>query len=187
MYGSAIIEAQKKAIVHLPENGNLVIIGGGDGTLLPYLYKKKPSLEILYIESSGKMIELAHRNKKNGQNIKFTLTDDFSLDGFQADAIFAPFVLDTFKNSEITEVINTINSQCKKRPKWLVVDFDHNKVLIGPWYNKLRTTLSIYFFRITTGYQPKKLPHIFETIRLQYHKSLKIIDIESKMFSCVSF
>ena len=153
----------------------------------PYLYKKKPSLEILYIESSGTKIELTQHNQKKGQNIKFRLTDDFSLDGFQTDAIFAPFVLDMFRNSEITEVINTINSQCKKRSKWFVVDFDHNKVLYGPWYNKLRTTLSIYFFRITTGYQPKKLPLIFETIRLHYHKSLKTIDMESKLFSCVSF
>ena len=59
IFGNSLKKAQEIHIKNLPETGNVLFIGGGNGTVLKLINQLKPNLKIDYIDQSKKMISLS--------------------------------------------------------------------------------------------------------------------------------
>lgn len=161
VFGNTILEAQKQLISLLPKEGNLLIIGGGNGGILPYLQKHAPELRILFVEASSSMISLAKKKATSNPHIEFHHSDDFTFPSFAADYILAPFILDLFPTEQIAEIISKIENNSESLPTWYVCDFDAHKLQNTNAFQRLKITLSILFFRIFSSHTLHYLPDVF--------------------------
>ena len=103
VYGKDLLTIQVELIKTLPNKGNLLIVGGGTGDILPHLYQHSPNLKIDYIEASSKMIALAQRQTTTGQQINFIHSDTIPKTDYQYDAVYCAFFLDLFAEEEILQ------------------------------------------------------------------------------------
>lgn len=157
VYGHLLINAQKHLVDQLPLDGDLLFIGGGNGDLLPYLYGKRPKLNIEYLEASKQMIFLARSKKHELQKIIFTMSSEFETQR-PFDYVLAPFVFDMFYESETKEIIRKLEAKNKVIPEWYVCDFDSSADI--SFLDKVRLQLSILFFRLVSAHKLTFLPII---------------------------
>lgn len=155
VYGTSLLKIQEILIKQLPDVGELLILGGGNGDVLKLFYELKPHLKIVYQEASSKMIHLSRKKANENQIIEFVHSDstdiysDFNL-------IFCPFFLDQFSETELERFV--VNS--KKSAKWFVADFRLKGVKQFKLLRLFQITLSIIFFKLTTGHSTNHLPDI---------------------------
>ncbi|MDA8886828.1 methyltransferase domain-containing protein [Bacteroidia bacterium] len=174
VYGKSLIHIQEKLVSYLPKEGNILILGGGDGAVLPYLFKHAPLLSISYVESSSQMIELASKKTNSGQQITFYHNDDFSVDEQQIDFIFAAFFFDLFDEEKIRSIIHSLedNCNCTNGIRWFIADFDLSDISKNVWIRKFQIKLSITFFVLSTQHKTRNLPLIFNAFDKTGYKTL---------------
>src|SRR4051812_29791885 len=69
--GKATIDAQNCLVPFIRENSRLLIVGGGTGKILEEIAKQKANLQIVYVDSSGKMIAIAKKRRVGSNNVTF--------------------------------------------------------------------------------------------------------------------
>lgn len=156
VYGKAIREAQR---VHLPllrSARNVLIVGGGTGWLLRDVLELDPAVRIVYVEASGKMLELSRKCIQNTDSNRVTFVHGTELtleDLPQFDAIIANFYLDLFTSMELSDVLARLKRTLRPNAKMLCTDFVNNT-----WWQGALLSIMYRFFRLTTGLQNKQLP-----------------------------
>jgi ubiquinone/menaquinone biosynthesis C-methylase UbiE len=170
-YGSQLTKIQNLLITELPESGRILILGGGSGKILPTIFEHAPSLEIIYLEASGKMIELARKNAPASMHIEFVHSDDWMNMEDEIIAVYAGFFLSCFSEDLIRKGIRQLAAAQNPSLKWFVADFDANQ-LKGLW-NYIRLKMSIIFFRIFAGLKLKKLEPLFHVFEELGYRSLQ--------------
>ena len=173
VYGKSLIHIQEILVSFLPKDGNVLILGGGDGTILPYLFKHAPLLSISFVESSSRMIELASKKASSGQQITFYHNDDFSVGKEQIDFIYAAFFFDLFEEEKIEAIIQSLEKKYNYDLKWFIADFNLKNVSKYEWIRKLQIKLSIIFFAFSTHQKTRNLPLIFNIFEKHNYKTLK--------------
>ncbi|PCJ67177.1 MAG: hypothetical protein COA58_02335 [Bacteroidetes bacterium] len=173
MYGKSLLEIQFELISKIPKQGSLLILGGGDGKILPLIFKTSPQLQLIYVEASSVMIKLAIKNSPREQNILFVHSDNFDYPTEHIDYVYAGFIFDVFNEQKISYIINKIESSHTNNLTWYVVDFDlsQNTNLLG--IRRIQIKLSILFFKITTEHSIKTLPKVFQIFRQNGYNTLK--------------
>ena len=159
MFGQSIQEIQHQLIRQLPTQGSLLLLGGGDGSILPLLYSHAPLLEIEYLEASSKMIELAKQQAHSSQKIVFNHNADFSTHKEQYDFIYTAFFLDQFTVHEIGKIIQRFK---QSKTQWFVADFYLGENTRRKLWRNLQIKMSIIFFKCTTNHQVQNLPDVFK-------------------------
>lgn len=165
MFGNSLLNIQKHLIQQLPATGKLVILGGGNGEILPIIYKQSPLLEIEYIESSDKMIASAKTKINANQKIIFTQSDNFEFVSTKADVIYSAFFWDIFTEEHIIKHVQQIETNFGKSIKWFVADFAINSDIKLRYLRQFQIFLSILFFRLTVKHRVNYLPKIFKTFK----------------------
>jgi tRNA (cmo5U34)-methyltransferase len=152
VFGKAIRDAQTCFLNRIPENANVLVLGGGTGWWLNELNDLRPACRIRYVEASVRMLALAKKNSKPGCQIEFVLGTEESIGGEQFDVIITFFFLDLFEEEQLQKTILTIKSHMPSKGVWLVADF-----LKTSWWHKAALFFMYTFFRMTTGLRTKRL------------------------------
>jgi trans-aconitate methyltransferase len=177
VFGNQLLKIQQELITHLPTDGKLLILGGGNGEILPSIFKHAPHLSIDYVEASSSMIKLAKKNAPNHQKIIFHHKDvhDYS---HKHGHIYAGFFLDVFHEKQIEQLI--LKLEKPKKTTWYIADFQINKNTKNHLFRSMQLKLTILFFRLTTQHTINYLPNIRSVfLRLGYHEKY---DIKSRSF-----
>ncbi len=174
VFGQRLKRIQAELISELPQEGSLVILGGGDGFILPLIYQHAPHLRIEFVEASSEMIKLAKAKTNANQNVSFTHSDSFSFQSSDHNLIYAAFFLDLFEQDKIGEVIGTIESKLKdqKNLKWYVADFELSKSTKRLVFRRFLIKLTILFFKIFTKHRVDYLPDVFNSFDQRKYKLL---------------
>ena len=175
VFGNSLSKIQEDLVRYLPKEGKLLILGGGNGKILPHIHQHAPRLTIEYVEASSTMIQLAKKTKPKDQKITFHHKDvrDYNQ---KHDYIFAGFFLDLFDEKEIEELILKFENN-KSRTTWYIADFQLNKRTKYRLLRNIQLKLTILFFRIMTQHSINHLPDIFSVFKgLGYHAKVKSND-----------
>jgi hypothetical protein len=164
VFGNQLLKIQQELITHLPTDGKLLILGGGNGKILPLIYQHAPRLSINYVEASSTMIQLAKKRAPNQQKITFHHIDvlDYC---HKHDHIYAGFFLDLFHEKQIEELILKLEN-IKSETTWYIADFQLNRNTKYRLIRTIQLNATILFFRIATQHSIKHLPNI-DTLFIQ--------------------
>ena len=172
VFGNQLHKIQQELITHLPTDGKLLILGGGNGKILPHIYQHAPHLTIDYVEASSTMIQLAKKAKPKDQKITFHHKDvrDYNQ---KHDYIFAGFFLDLFDEKEIEELILKLENK-NRETTWYIADFQLNKRTEYRLFRNIQLKLTILFFKLTTQHITNHLPDIRSVFfRISYSQKNK--------------
>ena len=150
VFQSSLDKASFSFLEDIPENSQILILGGGSGALLSYL---KKSQKVIYIEKSSAMIELAAKRKFNC-SVEFVEADIMEYK-FNAnfDAVITPFILDCFSVTSLLVLMDELKHQLKNNGLWLQADFyPQNK------FHKFFIKVMYVFFWISAGLRIKAVP-----------------------------
>lgn len=137
--------------------GDILIIGGGNGSMVPFLISRFPKNKIHFLEASSKMIELAKKNIGEYPSINYYHSDDpFSLDK-SFGLIILPFVLDCLTDIELEQWANRLPTLCDTNATVLITDFQVN----DNRRQQFILDLAIRFFRRFTGHPNRSLADVF--------------------------
>ncbi|MBS1488917.1 MAG: class I SAM-dependent methyltransferase [Bacteroidetes bacterium] len=153
VYGSSIRKAQVYFLNQIPDNAQVLILGGGSGWILQELFCKKPHVQVCYIEAASAMLAYA-KIKADKQRVQFIHgTENDIPPGELYDVVITNFYLDLFSDESLRRVLQTIQPQLKKNSMWLATDFV-NQI----WWHKLMLKVMYTFFRAVSNIGNNKLP-----------------------------
>ena len=179
LFGKSILNIQLKLIQHLPTKGSLLILGGGNGKILPHIFQHAPNLQIEYLEASSSMITIAKKEAPPLQNITYNHNSSFSAHAKGYDAILCSFFFDQFSEAQIAEILNKLHHQ---HTQWFVADFSLNEVSSYKFIRVLQIKLSILFFKIVSKHRLNYLPNVFDTFQQNGFKTLFSDSISSGFY-----
>ena len=161
VFGSSIKKAQIDLLPLIPTSSKLLIVGGGTGWILEEIAKLHPSgLEIIYIDSSSKMIQRSKQRNYAANKILFieASIEDYLLPDTDNlyNVIITPFIADCFSQSAWQQVFTKLDAGLQKNGIWLYTDFQLNDK--SPMWQRLLIKLLYLFFRITCRLKVKELP-----------------------------
>ncbi|MEL6254512.1 MAG: class I SAM-dependent methyltransferase, partial [Bacteroidota bacterium] len=123
VFGKSLKKAQTHYLNKLPDQGKLLILGGGTGWIVEEIGKRKPALEMVYVEASEKMIALA-RKKSKAVVIDFVHGNEQMIPEKNSyDAVLTPFFLDLFAPVRLFASMSLIDQALHENGKWFFVDF----------------------------------------------------------------
>jgi tRNA (cmo5U34)-methyltransferase len=163
VYGDSLQRAQKALLPFIPDQGRILIIGGGSGWILVQLIKTGKHLDILYLDAAPAMLNKA---KKKYQKIKSdsSIRIEFRLGTEQEikpqeqyDVIFTPFILDLFLPQRLQQLMTRLKVALSPTGSWLFVDF-WPVTQSPPYWQKMLIKGMYLFFGTLSGVKARKLP-----------------------------
>ena len=152
------MQAQVYLLNFIPEQANVLIVGGGTGWVLDELTKLHPSgLAIIYVEISENMMALSQKRNTGGNKVVFIndaiekvdLPNDFTI-------VLTPFLLDNFTDENLDKIFRSINRTLRPGGIWLNASFQ----LTGKWWQWILLKSMFVFFKMICGIEASKLPDI---------------------------
>lgn len=122
--GNTILKSQLSLLERIPPRSRVLILGGGTGEILPYLFHEVKGIEVWFVDASSAMINRARSRVSSSDKIHFihgTQNDIPSSATF--DVVMTCFFLDLFGTCELKDVISKIQEHLGSRDKLLVADF----------------------------------------------------------------
>ncbi|MBB2146673.1 methyltransferase domain-containing protein [Pedobacter sp. LMG 31464] len=144
VFFKAQVNAQINQLPYLNNCTHILIVGGGTGWILKHLDSLKQTMQIVYVETSLKMIELAKKIETKNR-VHFVHVD---IEKFQHsnlfDAVLTPFLFDNFDNEKAKNVFNKINTMLIPNAIWLYTDF-YVPEKGGAWKKAILKSMHIFF------------------------------------------
>jgi ubiquinone/menaquinone biosynthesis C-methylase UbiE len=173
-YGQSEINAQSELLDYIRPGDRILIVGGGTGWILEKLSAVYPSgLDITYIESSGKMMELSKKRDYRRNNVSFVQSpvEEWVGDGLY-DCILTGLFFDNFTAAHSAQIVQQLTPFLKRDGFWLDSDFYYPKGRGKLWQAILLKSMYVSA-RLICGVEAKRLPDmelIFTTAgyRLEY-------------------
>jgi len=140
----------------------VLILGEGDGRFLTRLVECNRHAEIVAIDSSARMLDLARRRISSGahERVAFHQLDALAspLPAGAFDLAVTQFFLDCFDWGGVAAIISKVNAVLKPGALWLVGEFqtpEHGwrRIHAQLWLNTMYR-----FFGVTTGLRTSALP-----------------------------
>ncbi len=158
-YGQSEINAQVELLDYIRPGDRLLIVGGGTGWILEKIGSIFPSgLEITYIESSARMMELT-KTRKWGQNrieLVVSVVEDWKGEK-EYDCILTGFFFDNFKEVHATRIVQQLTPYLKNGGYWLETDFYYPRRRGKLWQAVLLNSMYLSA-RLICGVEAKRLP-----------------------------
>ncbi len=175
--GKALRKAQTAFLPFIPQNANVLVVGGGTGWILEEITKIHPqSLCIDYVDISSEMIALSKKRNTGKNEVSFIQKSiiDFA-SAHQYNIIITPFLLDNFKEETAQKVFAILHHTLKENGLWLYTDFQVTSK--KAFWQKAVLFVMYSFFRIVCHIEAKKLPDVVSCFEnYPYHL------LESKTF-----
>ncbi|CAN5580179.1 hypothetical protein BH10BAC5_BH10BAC5_20370 [soil metagenome] len=159
VFGNNLRNAANYYLRSINADSKLLIIGGGTGSVLEFLSDMNIPLDIVYIDSSSKMIA---RSKKRSvsRNLKISFIngneEDIPSDNY--DTIISPFFLDLFNEKRLKQVLEIFRKNLNIDGNLIVTDFRFTGE--GTVFQRSLSFLMHMFFRLFTGIESKRLKKI---------------------------
>jgi len=115
-----------------------------------------PSLEVDYVESSARMLELAKARDLGCSQVRWVQEDVYSwLEQCEScyDMVFSHFFLDGLSDREVEEFLLKLNQVSNEGCLWGVSDFDGEVA----WWAKAWVWVMYVFFLLSAGVRPRSL------------------------------
>jgi len=158
VYGRSLIKAQVWLLQYVPENSNILIVGGGTGWILEELTRIHPNgLTITYVEIATNMVTLS-KKRATGNNQVFFINDAVENVVLHThfDVVITPFLFDNFTEQTAGRVFYHIHKLLKPDGLWLNCDFQ----LTGRWWQNVLLRSMFIFFRAICNIEASRLPDI---------------------------
>jgi tRNA (cmo5U34)-methyltransferase len=155
VFGKSLKRAQTYFFSRIPENSNVLILGGGTGWIASELVKQRPSVKIVYVDASLEMISLARKRFKNSASrIQFIHGDEKSIPQETLfDVVITNFFLDLFQVQDLRRIVGVIKTFIEENGIWIVTDFVNEKF----WHAGM-LKIMYRFFHFTSNVSAKHLP-----------------------------
>lgn len=148
------VRAQTDQLVYIKNCKNLLIVGGGTGWILKDLNDLTIPINIIFVETSAKMIELARKVDTHHQ-VDFVHQDIEKFNpNMKFDAVLTPFLFDNFEDIKAEKVFVYIDKMLIKNAFWLYTDFR----LDGKWWKNLLLKSMHLFFSLIKVVKINTLP-----------------------------
>lgn len=165
VFGKSIGESQVVFLSMIKPQSTVLVLGGGTGWALQELIKARPSVEVVYVEKSRKMLDAAKSRmaKWNTSNVRWVNSSIEEWENtVQYDIITCYFFLDVFESGKLEQVI------VPKLVKWLkpnghilVADFQRSNVIS----QKILLSAMHLFFRLTCRLESRALSDLHGTLK----------------------
>jgi tRNA (cmo5U34)-methyltransferase len=165
VFGKAIWKSQAHFLTFIPPGTKLLIVGGGSGEILPYLWRINPGCSIWYVEASSEMLAMASKKVKPEVRNKVNFihgTEAAIPEGIVFDVIITHFFLDLFPNEKGLALCRNLYRQLQPRGLWLISDFVNG----GKWWQRLMLWMMYRFFVVTCKIEATSLPSWESQLRL---------------------
>jgi len=172
------VNAQINQLKYIPNNGSVLIVGGGTGWILEEITKVHASgLDIVYVELSEKMVALSKNRDFRENNVEFV---NLSIEDYQTtqafDIILTPFLFDNFSEERAGYVFRKLNHHLKEKGLWFLVDFSLNNIY-GKWWKSIMLKLMYWFFKLIGIVEARQLIDMHP-----YFKTMKYQTIEKRFY-----
>ncbi|MEZ0606992.1 class I SAM-dependent methyltransferase [Fibrella sp. WM1] len=157
VFGRLLLSAQRAAWWLVPAGGDVLILGGGTGTLLPQFLADKQPRRLLYLEASAAMLKRAQQHVPEALTVEFRHGTEASLEPTdQFDAILLPFVLDLYPEPTLqAQLLPRLLAVLRPGGALYVCDFDQPRT----WQQRALMGTMITFFRFVAGIPVRRLPN----------------------------
>ena len=158
VFNKSQLLGQIALLKYLNANQHILICGGGSGKILDEISIKIPrGLQILYLDSSQKMIEIAKTRNRGSNIIEFICQDilDFETDK-RFDVIITSFFFDNFPENKANYVFGKLDSLLVNNGLWFQNDFtlSSNTEI---WWKSIMLRIMYLFFNLTSNLGNSKL------------------------------
>ena len=155
VFGRALVESQRAFLDAIPDDSNVLILGGGSGELMKRLLELKGGCHLWYVEASAKMLAMA-RERMEGHHVHFIHGTEASIPAdVLFDAAITGFFLDVFPDDKVALVARTMDRHLRRSAVWLITDF----LATGKWWQRVLLWTMYKFFIITSGIEARRLPN----------------------------
>lgn len=166
VFGRNLIKSQLHFLDTIPDEATVLILGGGSGELLQTLLQQKPHCQVVYVDASERMIELARQRVQNSARVTFVCgTEDTQLPAPVFTVIITNFYLDLFTPTSLQKIIMRLRTLLAPGGQWLVTDFVNPSAL----WQKLLLKSMYLFFRIVSNIEASHIsdwPEMLSNARL---------------------
>lgn len=158
-YGLSEINAQVELLGYIRPGDRLLILGGGTGWILEKIAAIFPAgLQVTYIESSARMIELT-KTRNWGQNqveLVNSAVEDWKGE-MEYDCVLTGLFFDNFKDAHAAAIVRQVTPYLKNGGYWLESDFYYPRRRGKLWQAVLLYSMYISA-RLICGVEAKRLP-----------------------------
>jgi ubiquinone/menaquinone biosynthesis C-methylase UbiE len=154
VFGRRLDAIEHNLLDSLEIMGDVLVVGGGTGQLLPKLSTETEG-HIHFVEKSAGMLKMAKRRVASG-NISFhhSALEDFELGSY--DYIITSFFLDVFDNDTLQQQVSRLFHALNPGGKWIYVDFQKP---VQVYHRALLKSMFLFFNYITELQSDKLLDH----------------------------
>ena len=156
VFGSTLVNSQLHFLGCLPKGGNILILGGGSGGILPPLLATSPSTRVWYVDASSAMIRKARERLLEDCLPRVTFIhgteESIPLD-VTFNAAITHFYLDLFPETAVAAIAQKIWHVMSDDGVWLVTDFRRD----GNLWHRILLWLMYRFFVMACGIAARKL------------------------------
>lgn len=157
VFGKAIQDIQFIHLGRIHKKNRILIIGGGSGKILSKIDELGIASEIIYLEKSPKMIQLAKKQKVSVP-VQFISTSYENASNYgKFDLIITNFFVDLLSEKKFQEFIPFVFSLLSDNGKWIVTDFRIHERSPLRYLHKAIHMSMISFFKVTVNLQNTKL------------------------------
>ncbi|WP_223815860.1 class I SAM-dependent methyltransferase [Adhaeribacter rhizoryzae] len=163
VFGRTLKKAQLTFLDNIPEQARILIIGGGSGWLLPEIFARTSTCQIVYLEASANMLNQAKQKIKDPAQaacVEFRFGTENNIQPEEEfEVVISFFFLDLFLPAELENITHILFRHLQPGGLWLVTDFvqTHNAGLWQIW-TKILTQSMYRFFRVVSGISATTLP-----------------------------
>lgn len=159
VFFGAIKRSQIKNLRTALPKGKVLVIGGGSGWIIPYIFESGQVERLYYIEASHKMLG---RSKINcpielQSKVEFVFGDENTIPHLEFDAVITNFFLDCFEEDRLNKVTRLLYERLKPSGMWYWTDFRIDDY----WFYKLwqlpLVWLMYFFFNKTVDLESSQL------------------------------
>jgi ubiquinone/menaquinone biosynthesis C-methylase UbiE len=163
--GGKLQRCRMRFVGEIPTPRRILLAGEGHGRFLPECVRRFPSAQILVIDSSKRMLDIARR-KVPSDHVEFLHGDlrDCVGPAGAFDLIVTHFVLDCFDAKDLAALVQKLATMGTPQADWLIADFEIPEKGPARWRSRVIVTLLYRFFQLATRLKANALvppgPHL---------------------------
>jgi ubiquinone/menaquinone biosynthesis C-methylase UbiE len=156
--GGKLQRCRTAFLAEIPVPHTILLVGEGHGRFLTECLKCFPEAEIVIVDISAKMLEIA-KTKMDSEHVRFIHADFLEWDGQAGgfDLIVTNFFLDCFPPDQLTIIISKLGKLAKPSAHWLLADFEVSSTPLARLRSRVILAILYRFFRIITGLKARYL------------------------------
>ena len=151
-FGRALERCRCAFLRDVADAKRILVLGEGDGRFLVKLVEQNRGASINYVDSSGRMLQLARA--RVGDGVTYIQGDALTilLPENEYDLIVTHFFLDCFDEPQLNRLIGRLTSAARPNARWLISEFR-----VSSLWSRAVVRLLYFFFRVTTGLKASRL------------------------------